>query len=214
MSAKYPRTFHLPFSPGGTSDDRRLASVDAFLGVPVVISEKYDGSNLTITKREIFARSHAGAPAHPSFDMAKQVHAQVAHNIPEGVSVFGEWLFAVHSIEYTALPGYFCAFGVREDTTGFWWEWSMVEMLAQELQIPTVPVLFRGSFDSEKELTTSVLEFCKAPSSAGGMREGIVIRRAEGFTDFASNIAKWVRSDHVTTSEHWKHQTIRRNRLA
>jgi hypothetical protein len=40
--------------------------------------------------------------------------------------------------------------------------------------------------------------------SVGG-REGIVIRNAEEFENenFADNVMKWVRKDHVTTDKHW-----------
>ncbi len=41
-AAKYPRTPHLPWSPGGTRDDRRLASVSRLLDQELVITEKLD----------------------------------------------------------------------------------------------------------------------------------------------------------------------------
>ena len=56
MSAKYPRSFHLPWSPGGTSDDKRIADVSTLLARELVITEKCDGSNLTYTRRGVFAR--------------------------------------------------------------------------------------------------------------------------------------------------------------
>lgn len=42
---KYPRTFHLPWSLGATSDDKVLKNVDHFEGTCVVITEKMDGEN-------------------------------------------------------------------------------------------------------------------------------------------------------------------------
>ncbi len=81
MSAKYPRSFHLPWSPGGTSDDKRMADVSPLVGVELVITEKCDGSNLTYTRESVFSRSHAGPPAHPSFDLAKATHARIRHQL-------------------------------------------------------------------------------------------------------------------------------------
>jgi hypothetical protein len=46
MSPKYPRTPHLPWSPGGTSDDRRLTDVSSLLNVGLVITENERGSFL------------------------------------------------------------------------------------------------------------------------------------------------------------------------
>ena len=45
MKIKYPRTFHLPWSPGATSDDKMLKSIEHFIGKEVVITEKMDGEN-------------------------------------------------------------------------------------------------------------------------------------------------------------------------
>ena len=43
---KYPRTYHLPWSPGLTDDDRMLPSTSVFEGREVVITEKMDGECL------------------------------------------------------------------------------------------------------------------------------------------------------------------------
>jgi ATP-dependent RNA circularization protein (DNA/RNA ligase family) len=213
MSEKYPRTFHVPWSPGATSDDKRLVSVDHLLNVPLVITEKMDGSNLCMTKHTVYARSHNGPPTHLSFDYAKSIHSSVRHSIPDGVSVFGEYLFAVHSILYETLPGYFLIFGVREDATGKWWSWEMVQEMAAELGMPTVPYCATKIFRSEIDLIEVSERLAELPSKYGDFREGHVFRVAGEFTDFSKSVAKWVRVNHVTSSTHWMHQEIKRNKL-
>lgn len=50
MATKYPRTAHLPFSPGATNDDRIMSAADfeRLLAMPeFVVTEKMDGGNLT-----------------------------------------------------------------------------------------------------------------------------------------------------------------------
>jgi hypothetical protein len=42
---KYPRTFHLPWSPGMSRDDRQMGDVTVFEGQEVMICEKLDGEN-------------------------------------------------------------------------------------------------------------------------------------------------------------------------
>jgi hypothetical protein len=210
MSAKYPRSFHLPWSPGGTSDDRRLTDVSALIGVEIVITEKCDGGNLTYTRDGVFARSHAGPPTHASFDVAKATQGRIGHLISEGTSVFCEYCYAVHSIKYGGLPAHSLVFGVRDDTTGAWWEWSLVEEQACALGLPTVPVLYRGAVGSERELERLTTSLACEPSAFGGEREGVVVRAAAEFPDshFGSRLGKWVRAHHVQTSEHWMHQAI------
>lgn len=216
MSAKYPRSFHLPWSPGGTSDDKRLQSVDALIGPEIIVTEKCDGSNLTYTSKAVFSRSHSGPPAHASFDLAKATHGRIRHLISDGISVFCEYCYAVHSIEYGALPEHSLVFGVRDDSSGIWWEWDMVAAQAADLGLPTVPVLFRGTVASERELAELTTSLSAGPSAFGGAREGVVVRLAGAFSDaaFSSSLGKWVRAGHVTTDEHWMHQAIRAQRLA
>lgn len=216
MSAKYPRSFHLPWSPGGTSDDKRMADLDGLIGVELVVTEKCDGSNLTYTRESVFSRSHAKPPVHPSFDLAKATHAQIAHLISDNTSVFCEYCYAVHSIAYEALPGYSLVFGVRDDARKMWWEWALVEAQAEALGLPTVPVVWRGSVGSERELRQLTDDLAHEPSALGGDREGVVVRVAAEFSDdeFPRRLGKWVRLGHVQTDEHWLHQEIRPQRLA
>jgi|SRR5580700_9760883 hypothetical protein len=216
MSAKYPRSFHLPWSPGGTSDDKRMADVSALLGAPIVVTEKCDGSNLTYTSKSVFSRSHAGPPSHASFDLAKATHGRIRHLISDGISVFCEFCYAVHSIEYATLPEFSLVFGVRDDVRSVWWDWEMVAAQAADLGLPTVPVLHRGLVSSERELEELTTALAAGPSTFGGEREGVVVRLAGEFPDaaFSRSLAKWVRKGHVQTDEHWLHQAIRPQRLA
>jgi len=213
-SEKYPRTPHLPYSPGGTSDDRRLRDVGGLLRIPLVLTEKMDGSNVCLEGQAVFARSHGGAPNHPSFDLLKAYHASVKHRIPSEVQVFGEWLYARHSIGYSGLPNYFMAFGVRENH--MWASWEDVQLWAEELGVPTVPVLQHCCFEREDDLRAAVETHTKTASACGGEREGVVVRNSGYFPHhlFDKNVAKWVRQGHVQTDEHWKNQQIVRNGLA
>ena len=214
-SPKYNRTFHMPWSEGATNDDKRATSVDSLIGKEIVLTEKMDGSNTSLEADGCFARTHAGPPTHKSFDQLKALHASIKHNLSIDLQYFGEWCYAKHSIEYNELPGYFLLFNVRDLTVDNWFDWDGVELLAKELNIPTVPVLFRGTVNSEKELKELVESFMLQPSACGGIREGVVARVAKDFydEDFSTNVMKCVRKNHVQTSDHWKDQEIVKNKL-
>lgn len=214
-SPKYNRTMHLPWSPGGTNDDKRAPSVESLLNVPLVITEKMDGSNTSLENIGCFARTHSGPPTHASFDGLKALHASVKYNIPVGIQLFGEWCFALHSIPYDSLPGYFLMFNVRDELADIWFPWDTVEVLASTIGVPTVPVLFQGTVSSEKELKNLTESLVYQPSTYGPTREGVVVRIASGFKNenFPQSVMKWVRKDHVQTDEHWKDQIIVKNKL-
>ena len=215
MSKKYNRTFHLPFSLGATSDDKISKSVDSLLNKKLIITEKLDGSNTCLEKNGCFARSHSGPPNHESFDGLKALHANVKSDIPDHIQIFGEWCFAEHSIHYYELPSYFLVFNVRDNEKNSWESWDVVQLWADVINCPTVPVLWEGSFLNENELEKKCSSFMKEPSCHGGLREGVVVRIYDEFQDseFSLNVMKSVRKNHVTTDNHWTHKEIIRNNL-
>jgi hypothetical protein len=149
----------------------------------------------------------------------------VKYKIPEGIQLFGEWLFARHSIEYSELPNYFMLFNVRifdgikstGELVSHWASWEEVEIWAEEIGVPTVPVLYKGVVGNEKELQSLIDSLMIQPSQCGGIREGVVARVASEFDDehFSVCVLKCVRANHVSPdSDHWKHKEIVKNNLA
>jgi hypothetical protein len=213
MSAKYPRTKHFPFSPGSTSDDKFMSEEDyeSLIGEHLVFTEKLDGSNVCLTRDAVYSRSHSGPPGHVSFNPLKSLHSVLRHTIDNDVSVFGEWCYAVHSIEYSVLQHHLNIFGVRDDTTGRWWDWDYVELMAAELSVPTVPVLLEGAVGDKKKLQKIIESFASLSSVYGPVREGLVVRKYYDVyqdNEKLMGLGKWVRANHVQTDEHWTRKPV------
>ncbi len=202
--SKYGRTYHLNWSPGATSDDKISDSVESLIGKEIVITEKLDGGNIAMTDNGLYERSHATFSTSDWTREVRQLHdVKVRGNLSEGIFLFGEGMEAIHSIEYSNLKSYFYIFGVRDNN--IWTPWESVEEYSYLLDIPTVPVLFKGVINSEVGLKDIVDKLVSEPSELGGEREGIVVRNAGLFhnDDFKENVMKWVRENHVKTDEHW-----------
>ena len=204
---KYPRTRHLPWSPGATHDDLILSgggAIEPFVDRRVVVTEKMDGENTTLYSDHLHARS-IDSRHHPSRDWVKALHGRVAFQIPEGWRVCGENLYAVHSLAYTDLPSYFMVFSVW-DADNRCLSWDDTVEWAELLGLHTVPVLYDGLFD---------LALLEAFDVDTDVHEGYVVRVADGFAfdDFGTCVAKWVRAGHVQTDEHWMHQEVVPNGL-
>jgi len=201
--SKYPRTYHLPFSPGSSNDDRIAKSVNSLLGVNIIISEKLDGENCGIERGGVYARSHALYTTSSWSKEVRQLHNILQHDLSHGVFLFGENIEGIHSIEYSNLTSYFYLFGVRDNMR--WISWDEVEEYSYILNIPTVPVLFKGIINTQEDLKEIVEDLVSRPSKLGGECEGIVIRNALSFTNdnFSKNVMKWVRKNHITTDQHW-----------
>lgn len=203
---KYPRSPHLPWSPGATSDDTRLFDTLHFEGKEVVVTEKMDGENTSMYRDGLHARSIDGRH-HPSRDWLKAMHAAIQFSIPQGWRLCGENLFARHSISYDQLESYFYLFSVWNDEN-LCLSWDETVAFAEQLGLSHVPVIYRGPWDEPKirklvqELDTSA-------------QEGIVVRVADHFhfDSFKCSLAKWVRKNHVQTQQHWMHAQIIPNKL-
>lgn len=202
--SKYNRTYHLPWSPGATSDDKISKSIDNLIGIDIIITEKLDGENCGMTNDGVYARSHATFTTSAWSREVRQIHdIKVRGQLDDNVYLFGENMEGVHSIEYSNLKSYFYLFGVRDNN--IWIPWQSVEEYSYLLDLELVPVLFKGKVNTEKELKDLVNDLVSKPSELGGEREGIVVRNSGLFhnDDFADNVMKWVRANHVTTDEHW-----------
>ena len=217
---KYPSTPYLPFSPqwqppeSAKDDNTYLESVDCFLGAPIVSTIKMDGSNVQMTKDHIAARNGTVAN-HRSFDYLKALHAQqYGYLIPEDIEVFGEWLFAKHSIHYTnnlSLNSYLQIFGIYNMKTRMWGSWDDVQNMAKILGVPTVPILMWSTFDEDWKLIRTIWEVSQNVIKQG--HEGVVIRITYPFHygQFSDHVAKIVRPNHVQTDKHWSEGPITKN---
>lgn len=206
MRKKYPRTPHVPFSPGATSDDKVLRSLAHFKGREVVLTIKMDGENTSLYCDGYHAKS-IDSPHHPSRDWLARYHAEMGYNIPAGWRVCGENMYGLHSIAYTDLPSYFLGFSVwNERNRALSWD-DTVEMF-ELLGVHSVKVVYRGLFD-EAVIRRLVAELNLDTD------EGLVMRVADEFDyeDFAVSVAKWVRKDHVNSKKHWRHRTVTPNQL-
>lgn len=213
ISGKYSRTYHYPFSPGTTSDDRISRNYWQHVSQhkTIVHTEKLDGENNCLSRYGVFARSHAAPTTSPWTRVIRERWVLIKNDLGD-LELFGENLYAVHSIEYRNLEDYYYVFAVRLHDN--WLGWEEVQFYAAMFGFPTVPVLKIAVPGDEKSLKQDVLQLANESSvyqsfdvttGTPCQREGIVSRNADGFSveNFERNIFKYVRKGHVKTDEHW-----------
>ena len=168
------------------------------------MTEKLDGSNVLIHRGKVYGRSVAEEAANKWMAMVKKHHAWKVTE-PD-VYLYGEDIYGVHSIEYGALRENetFHAFALR-DSIGDFRSMAALQEFATQRSIPVVPVIYQGAFASIAEMRAFIHGEHAKRSVLGGEREGVVLRIAEGFSssEFARNVCKSVRQDHVQTDRHW-----------
>src|SRR5262249_7817347 len=123
---KYPRTPHISGSrlqPG--DEDVKVVAREALEGATFIIEEKFDGSNCGISfglddSLILQSRGHglAGGPRERQFDLLKRWashHVAALRDIlGRRYVMYGEWLYARHTIPYDGLPHYFLEFDILD----------------------------------------------------------------------------------------------------
>jgi hypothetical protein len=208
---KYPRTYHVPFSPGLTKDDRVHKSLTQFSDLDVVVTMKMDGENTTMYNDHYHARSVDSNSDGSTQSWCRNLHASIRHDILDGYRVCGENIYAKHSILYKDLPSYFLVFSIWDDKNNCL-SWDETVEWCDLIGLRTVPVLYRGIFDENliKKLHVPV------DPSTGQENEGWVLRvsRSFNYSEFRHVVGKYVRSGHVQTSHHWRREAVQPNQLA
>lgn len=208
LLAKWPRTYHLPISPGLQNDDRRHPDLGIFENTQIAITEKMDGEGATMTRALTYPRSPDGR-YHPSRDMMKAFHAERAHLIPDDWRISGEYMYARHSVPYTIqnqnpLKSWFYGFGVWDEQNRLL-PWDETLDVFEMIDVVGATELYRGSWDEE-----AIAKVVEAIDPA--RQEGFVLRSTDaipypegkgGAGRFFRKVAKWVRKGHVQTDEHW-----------
>lgn len=212
-SEKYGRTYHYPFSPGTTSDDRINDNYwnDVQHIARLVHTEKMDGENNCLSRHGVFARSHASPTTSPWTITIRQYWEKIRRELGE-LEIFLENCYAIHSLQYR-IDHHFYVFAVREN--GVWLSWEETKFYAALLDLPTVPELcIITSPASKLQFEAAVLQLVSGPgrynpvdveTGQPATMEGVVSRNADGYPteEFSNNVFKWVRKGHVKTGEHW-----------
>ena len=217
ISRKYGRTYHYDFSPGTTSDDRinrdwweHMSKMER-----TIDTEKLDGENTCQNGIGIFARSHAAPTRHPWSNFMKSKFSMIQNDLKEGnIELFGENIYAQHSIIYPNIEHHFYMFGVR--ILDKWLSWEEVQWYANFFEYPTVPLLGVESISttSKEKVKDRVISRASEASEFGSLQtitlepctmEGIVTRNIDEYPvdEMSQNVFKYVRKDHVSTDEHW-----------
>ncbi|MBK7882924.1 MAG: RNA ligase family protein [Chitinophagaceae bacterium] len=214
LSRKYGRTFHFPFSPGTTSDDRINSNYwQDICQIPTIIhTEKLDGENNCLSKYGVFARSHA-APTTSAWTKSIRERWHLLKNDLGDYEIFGENLYAVHSIIYPNIEDHYFVFGVRENN--HWLSWEETVFIAAAFDLQTVPVIETiKDLNDKTAFENHFRKLVDQPGYFGSIdiqtqrsctMEGIVTRNVDEYSvdDFQKNVFKYVRKGHVKTDEHW-----------
>ncbi len=164
LMQKYPRTPHIEGSreqPG--DEDLDSIPFSTIANEYVVIEEKVDGANAAISfdangQLLLQSRGHylTGGPRERHFNLFKQwAHSHYAALwavLGDRYILYGEWLYAKHTVFYDKLPHYFLEYDLLDRTNGQFLSTAARRELLTGLAVASVPVLLEGKLKSHKQL--------------------------------------------------------------
>jgi hypothetical protein len=229
---KYPRTPHL-FGSRGTADDKHLGrrESEAFIKDPtLIVEEKLDGTNVGIHfttngRMVLQCRGHEITEGmHPQYDLFKQWTAVRRNALEQMLGnrfiLYGEWLYAKHSVHYRRLPHYFFEFDIYDKDSGVFLDLANRLKMLEGTGLLTVPVIHKGKATLDELLAwigpsafDSVFEN-PLSGRTDGLMEGIYLRiEADGKGSGRSKLVRPEFVEKVRQSEHWQHQAMVPNLL-
>lgn len=161
---KYPRTPHLEGSrlqPG--DEDLSQIPFSDIQGRHLVVEEKIDGANSGISFDEngkllLQSRGHylTGGYRERHYNLMKQwamVHKDAFYQVlGTRYIMYGEWMYAKHTIYYDALPHYFMEFDIYDREKEIYLDTPSRRKLTGRLPVESVPVLGARSFERKEDL--------------------------------------------------------------
>ncbi|MES0881678.1 RNA ligase family protein [Roseibium sp. SCP14] len=248
---KYQRTRHLEGSrlqAGDLSDDQPLSEL---AGQSLVVEEKIDGANCAVSFDEngtllLQSRGHFlnGGHRERHFSLLKTWSSVHADRFREVLGtryvMYGEWLYAKHTVFYDWLPHFFLEFDLYDKETNSFLSTTRRRDVLCGLPIMPVPVIGEGELKSVKQAEKLVRpSLYKSPewrevlleaTAESGSRLDMVERQTED-SDLAEGLYlkhedetsvlgrfKFVRAGFIqaitAADGHWQSRPILSNRLA
>jgi hypothetical protein len=229
---KYPRTPHL-FGSKGTDDDKHLGEAESSRFIAndsLIVEEKIDGTNVGIHFSDgnlvLQCRGHLITEGmHPQYDLFKQWATVKRYTLEERLGtrfiMFGEWVYARHSVLYRQLTHYFFEFDIYDKDAESFLDLEQRLSLLDGAGIETVPVFHVGA------LKRTELEGLIGPSRFDSLFENPVTKQTDNLMEglylrteadgVVTGRAKFVRSEFVEKvkqSTHWQRQAMVPNQLA
>jgi hypothetical protein len=174
---KYPRTPHLEGSRLQAGDEGQgHVLLAALTGRHAVIEEKLDGANAAISftpagELLLQSRGHylVGGGRERQFAPFKQwaqAHeSRLLERLEDRYVLYGEWLYAKHSVSYDQLPHYFCEFDIFDKQEQVFLSTMRRQQLLNGSPVISVPVLHEGALPAKAKHLCAMVNHSLAKSS-------------------------------------------------
>lgn len=220
MFRKYEKTLRAHVPGVEVASKFRLPKDDLklLLNGRVWVEEKMDGANVGIIRhKQGFHLQKRGSLVGPSeheqfqffHNWARYQNQEKLMGLPVGYTVYGELMYAVHSIYYDKLPDWVLVFDVWCAKKGRYLKYEDRRDFCISYGLEMVPLITEGYFGVE-DLAGLIPE----ESQYGYLAEGIVLKRYRKGECRRAKIVKPGFLKMLEEDEHWTRKGVTKNQLA
>ncbi len=216
MFRKYEKTFRVSGPKGKLSLTHD--EITRLFSSAVTIEEKMDGANIGIIRHKkgfsLQKRgSLVGQSEHKQFQFfhgwANYKKYDNIMAVPEGYLLYGELLYAVHTIYYDMLPDYVLLFDIWDGNKNRWLDREARTNFCNKYEFDQVPFIDHGYYSR-----FTVEKLMPEKSFYGSVAEGMVIKRyTKSGEYYRGKIVKPQFIKEMEESDHWMHKEVKRNKL-
>ena len=194
ISPDYPRIPHLDKSISKMTHDDILSDKIEY-PIDCYVQEKIDGSNMGVSwynngpvlrnRKHILRKGYSKirTPAKEQFKSAwnwvhdhKKDIQKISNKLKSEVTIYGDWMYAYHSIKYNRLPDWFIAYDIWVVEDDKFLSTIIVKNILLETKISYIEPIKMVIKSDEEVVSLSEMK----SNYTDGIREGIIIKTVEG----------------------------------
>lgn len=211
---KYPRTYHLEGSKGIKESNN--IPFNSILGVNLVVEEKVDGScvGIAFDQERLILKHRNNEVNGMEWDLLKKWikdQEELFYDILENRYImYGEWLYATHTIYYDKLPHFFLEYDIFDRYKQCFLSTPQRQEILKNTPITSVKCLSQGVFNSNKDIISLL-----GPSyyRSNGNMEGLYLKVEDN--DGVKNRYKFISKEFLdgilSSGTHWMNRFLCKN---
>lgn len=213
---KYPKTYHLAGSKG--IEDTDSVPFSAILNTKLVIEEKVDGScvGIAFDQGKPIIKHRNQDVRGEQWDLLKawvsEHEEELYDKLEERYIMYGEWLYARHTISYDCLPSYFLEYDIFDTLSGKFLSTPNRKLLLANTSVTSVKVLATECFRIPQDI---VKLFGQSNYRLNGPMEGLYLKLedSEKVVSRYKYIDKGFLDQILSSGTHWMSRTLVKNLL-
>lgn len=219
MFRKYEKTYRIKIPQFNVKGKFHLSKDELrhLLNGKVVVEEKLDGANTGIIRHKTgFHLQKRGSlvstSEHEQFQFFHNWASYQNYNklmkLPQGYTVYGELMYAVHSLYYDRLPDWFLVFDVWNKRKDKWMNQRDRESFCNDHDLHMVPKIYEGHLTVQE-----LFDIIPKKSAFGDEAEGVVVKRYNKKGYIRGKLVRPEFIKRIEEGEHWSKYNIKTNKI-